>query len=95
MAKRSFSSSSTPTPVVVLKTPAAAAPVTSEVAASTPVRKTVVPKKATPPGKAAPAPITYDLIAERAYHIWRSGTGGSEADNWFRAEMELKNETGL
>ena len=44
---------------------------------------------------AAPAPArksqpTRDQIARRAYEIWRSGTGGSETDNWLRAERELR-----
>lgn len=95
MAKRASSSSSTPKPT----TPKAAASkkkavAASDVAATTPVRKTVVPKK-TPTAKAAPAPIPHERIAERAYHIWRSGMGGSDAENWLRAEIELKNETGL
>ena len=71
----------------------------AEVAASTTPRKTVVPPKTTAAPAAAktaaPAPITYERIAERAYKIWESGQGGSEAENWHRAEMELKNEAGL
>ena len=60
-------------------------------AGSTPVRNTAVPK-----GKsksAAPAPkaeVTYDQIAARAYEIYQSGQGGSEQENWFRAERELR-----
>jgi hypothetical protein len=30
------------------------------------------------------------MIAKRAFEISRSGTGGSELDNWFRAESELR-----
>jgi hypothetical protein len=41
---------------------------------------------------AAPMTITYEMIAERAYYISISGTGGSEHDNWHRAEAELKRE---
>ena len=33
--------------------------------------------------------ITHDMIARRAYEIYLSGTGGSEFDNWCRAEREL------
>jgi hypothetical protein len=33
--------------------------------------------------------ITSDQIARRAYEISMSGTGGSEFDNWLRAEREL------
>ena len=46
--------------------------------------------------KSAPAPaggkreITREMIAKRAYEIWQSGKGGSEYDNWIRAERELR-----
>jgi hypothetical protein len=33
--------------------------------------------------------ITHDMIARRAYEIYISGTGGSEFENWCRAEREL------
>jgi hypothetical protein len=40
--------------------------------------------------KAAAKPeITYEMIAERAYHISQSGDGGSDEENWHRAEAEL------
>ena len=29
-------------------------------------------------------------IAKRAYEIYKSGKGGSELENWFRAERELR-----
>jgi hypothetical protein len=29
-------------------------------------------------------------IAKRAYEIYKSGKGGSEVENWFRAERELR-----
>jgi hypothetical protein len=35
-------------------------------------------------------PVSNDDIARRAYEISQSGTGGSEHDNWLRAESELK-----
>ena len=56
---------------------------------STPVRNSAIPKVV--PAKKSPA-ITSDLIAVRAYEIHLSGTGGSESDNWFRAERELRSE---
>jgi hypothetical protein len=67
----------------------------SSVAARTPVRNSPVPKPApqrpaTPAGAAASRSITHDLIARRAYEIWQSGQGGSEFDNWVRAERELR-----
>ena len=34
--------------------------------------------------------ITHDMIARRAYEIYLSGMGGSEFDNWCRAERELR-----
>jgi hypothetical protein len=34
--------------------------------------------------------ITHDMIARRAYEIFLSGTGGSDFDNWCRAERELR-----
>ena len=52
---------------------------------STPVRNTPIPKVA-----AAKKEITAADVAKRAYEIYRSGTGGSETDNWHRAERELR-----
>jgi hypothetical protein len=49
------------------------------------VKNTAVPKFA----KAAPV-ITQEMIAKRAFEIHMGGTGGSETDNWHRAERELK-----
>ena len=34
--------------------------------------------------------VTHEQIARRAYEIFKSGTGGSTEDNWFRAERELR-----
>jgi hypothetical protein len=34
--------------------------------------------------------VTQDAIARRAYEIWQSGKGGSDFDNWVRAERELR-----
>ena len=34
--------------------------------------------------------VTHDQIARRAYEIFKSGTGGTPEDNWFRAERELR-----
>ena len=33
---------------------------------------------------------TQDQIARRAYEIFKSGTGGSPEENWYRAERELR-----
>jgi hypothetical protein len=59
---------------------------------------TAAPKKTTtrraPSGKAkadaAQPEVTYEMIAERAYHIAQSGEGGTDEENWHRAEAELK-----
>jgi hypothetical protein len=52
------------------------------------------PKKATPrrsaSKKEAAAEITHEMIAERAYHISESGEGGTDEENWHRAEAELR-----
>lgn len=58
-----------------------AAPVARTV---TPVRNSAIPK---------PQPrkeITREAIAKRAYEIWQSGKGGSDLENWIRAERELR-----
>jgi hypothetical protein len=43
--------------------------------------------------KASPAKkvVTTEQIARRAYEIYASGKGGTEAENWHRAEQELRN----
>ena len=63
------------------------------VAGKTEVRNTPIPKPptqrpATPTGGSGQ--ISRDAIARRAYEIWQSGKGGSEFDNWVRAERELR-----
>ena len=63
----------------------------SKVVSSTPVRNSAVPpKNIAAPASKKPSVPTYDEIALRAYYISRSGTGGSEDENWFRAERELR-----
>jgi len=83
MAKKPISASKSPIKSVS-KAPAAKAP---SPVSSTPVRNSAVPKAQS---SKAPALITHDMIAKRAYEIWLSGTGGSEHDNWVRAERELR-----
>ena len=71
----------------VSKTPAASAPAV----VSTPVRNSAVPPRtisSAPSSKKSPP--SYDQIARRAYEIWQSGKGGSQDDNWYRAERELR-----
>jgi hypothetical protein len=49
------------------------------------------PARATPIPKSEPKKeIPHELIAKRAYEIFVSGKGGSQIDNWLRAERELK-----
>jgi hypothetical protein len=38
---------------------------------------------------AAPAPITHEQIALRAYELHLLGAGADPMDNWLRAEREL------
>jgi hypothetical protein len=57
------------------------------------VVKTTTPVRNTPIPKISPAPrkeITHEMISQRAYEIFTSGSGGSEVENWLRAERELK-----
>jgi len=58
-----------------------------------PVRNSAVPKAA-PAAKAKPV-LTHEMIALRAHCIAHSGSGGSDFDNWIRAEAELRRELGL
>jgi hypothetical protein len=60
------------------KTEAAAAP-----------KKTATRRATTSKAKAAAPEITYEMIAERAYHIAQSGESGTDEENWHRAEAEL------
>jgi hypothetical protein len=63
-------------------------------AVTTEVRNTAVPPRASGI-TAARRELTHDMIARRAYEIFASGMGGSEMDNWCRAERELRAELGL
>src|SRR4051812_5063695 len=94
MAKKTsttVSKSTTASPVIAAaKAPAAG------VASKTPVRNTVIPKAAVAARPAAQArELTYDMIAQRAYEIYCSGAGGSQDDNWHRAERELRQLQGV
>lgn len=55
----------------------------------TAIRNSAVPPKSSAGVAKKPAP-SHDQIALRAYYIWKSGTGGSQDENWFRAERELR-----
>jgi hypothetical protein len=57
----------------------------------TAVRYSAAPKVQSRPAKPAPKrEITRELIAQRAYFISISGSGGSQDENWHRAELELR-----
>jgi hypothetical protein len=76
-------------PIPVLsKKPAAAPAKPAPAITSTPVRNTAVPKPVSKP--AVKKEISHAEIAKRAFEIHCSGTGGSETDNWYRAERELR-----
>lgn len=81
MAKKSTSSSKNGTPVAARS--AAAAPTV------TAVRNSAVPPKASAAAIKKLAP-THDQIALSAYFIWKSGVGGSQEENWLRAERSLR-----
>jgi len=89
MAKKPTPASKAPAPKTPARstTNAPAAKAASPAPVSTPVRNSAVPKPQAAAAKAAP---TFEAISKRAYEIWQSGTGGSEHDNWVRAERELR-----
>lgn len=64
--------------------------------ASSPVSSTAVRNTAIPPRSSSPSASqrksgpSREEIAKRAYEIWKSGRGGSQDENWFRAERELR-----
>jgi hypothetical protein len=68
-----------------IKTPAKVAQRAAPKAlASTPVRNSPIPKVA------ASKSITREMIAVRAFEISCGPNCGSELDNWYRAERELR-----
>jgi hypothetical protein len=56
----------------------------TEAAATRPPRRRVTSNTV------AMSEITTAMIAERAYHISLSGSGGTDEQNWHRAEAELR-----
>ncbi|MEA2708758.1 MAG: hypothetical protein QOF78_1359 [Phycisphaerales bacterium] len=48
------------------------------------------PSTTTPSARPTSKPISQELIARRAYEIWASGQGGTDLENWIRAERELR-----
>jgi len=59
---------------------------------STPIRNSAIPKDPQGQPSRGRREISHDQIAKRAYEISISGSGGSELDNWLRAEHELKGQ---
>lgn len=60
---------------------------------STPVRNTALPPRSSTSSMSSSSKRstpTQDQIARKAYEIWQSGKGGSQDDNWYRAERELR-----
>lgn len=37
-----------------------------------------------------PRQVTQEQVARRAFEIFKSGTGGTPEENWYRAERELR-----
>jgi len=77
-------------PAAAISRAPSAAPVSS-----TPVRNSPIPKPVAIAASApAPVPakrvITQEMIAKRAFEISQSSFCGSQEDNWFRAEQELR-----
>lgn len=69
------------------------APLAEVAVKTTRARKTTVPPKATvaaDTGMSAPTPVNDQMIAERAYQLWQSGSPGGEHDHWHAAERELR-----
>lgn len=87
MAKKTSSASSSSSVRGSAPISASAAPVSS-----TPVRNTPIPRPQTTgntSGFQSKQP-SREQIAKRAYEIWKSGKGGSQDENWYRAERELR-----
>jgi hypothetical protein len=51
--------------------------------------KPAAPRRARTTRRAAPASVTHEQIALRAYEIHLSGGGGDPVEHWLRAEREL------
>ena len=79
---RKTTTTSKPAAPVAAKAPVAAPTVTA-------VRNSAVPPRSSAPIARKSTP-THEQIALQAYYIWKSGKGGSQEENWFRAERELR-----
>jgi hypothetical protein len=70
------------------KTTATTSPTTRKTTTTTRKRATPIPRDGQ--GNGSAREISYEMIARRAYEIFVSGTGGSQEENWYRAERELR-----
>jgi len=61
---------------------------TAEAAATTKTKKSVVRRASTKKTTEAPAVLTWEHVAERAYYISLESDSGP-VENWLRAESEL------
>lgn len=90
MAKRSTSTTAPKKAPVAAAPVSVAAPVAPKIAAPVIARTPIAAAPAKGNGGNGKSHIPTDAIAKRAYEIWKSGKGGSDIDNWIRAENELK-----
>jgi Protein of unknown function (DUF2934) len=65
----------------------ATAPVAADPAG---IKATVSRNSPLPKAGSAKREISHEMIAKRAYEIYVSGKGGSQDENWARAERELR-----
>jgi len=93
MAKKT--STSTTTKAASTKTPKSTSVIATGKAPAAVANKSAARDTGAPRARAItrivePKEITYQMIALRAFEIHASGTGGSQDDNWYRAERELR-----
>ena len=94
MAKK-ITTSTTTTKAAATKAPKSSSVIATgkapaAVANKSAVRNTGAPRASAITRIVEPKEITYEMIARRAFEIHASGYGGSQDDNWFRAERELR-----
>ena len=53
-------------------------------------RATSVPRAAKQVAASVAPSVTDEMIAERAYHMWRNGADGDHVGHWMAAERELR-----
>ena len=73
-----------------LKNPKIGTEVKAAPAAVKPSIRSTSPSRGNGQATANKSEVTHEMIARRAYEISISGSGGSEVDNWLRAEQELR-----